>query len=135
MEANMTYKIKETNLNTSEIDLTSLIAEVESTTPICSDISTDSIIALELDYSTNYNIKRAQTVYTAVKNIKQLGQILDYYKINKRKMKKDEQIQAIIFYESDIENIHIVENRKRLWENIEELKSDPYFSKFILFNT
>lgn len=121
MEANMTYKIKETNLNTSEIDLTSLIAEVESTTPICSDISTDSIIALELDYSTNYNIK-------------QLGQILDYYKINKRKMKKDEQIQAIIFYESDIENIHIVENRKRLWENIEELKSDPYFSKFILFN-
>jgi len=117
----MTYKIKETNLNTSEIDLTSLIAEVESTTPICSDISTDSIIALELDYSTNYNIK-------------QLGQILDYYKINKRKMKKDEQIQAIIFYESDIENIHIVENRKRLWENIEELKSDPYFSKFILFN-
>lgn len=122
MEANMTYKIKETNLNKSEIDLTSLIAEVESTPPICSDISTDSIIALELDYSTNYNIK-------------QLGQILDYYKINKRKMKKDEQIQALIFYESDIENIHIVENRKRLWENIEELKSDPYFSKFILFNT
>tara|TARA_Y100000389_G_scaffold202360_1_gene247402 strand:+ start:1093 stop:1467 length:375 start_codon:yes stop_codon:yes gene_type:complete len=124
MEANMTYKIKETNLkkSESEIDLTSLIAEVESTTPICSDISTDLIIALELYYSTNYNIK-------------QLGQILDYYKINKRKMKKNEQIQAIIFYESDIENIHIVENRKRLWENIEELKSDPYFSKFILFNT
>ena len=120
MEANMTYKIKETNLNTSEIDLTSLIAEVESTTPICSDISTDSIIALELDYSTNYNIK-------------QLGQILDYYKINKRKMKKDEQIQAIIFYESNIENIYNVENRKRLWENIEELKNDPYFSKFVLF--
>ena len=122
MEGNMSYKIQETNISDVEVDLSSIMAEVNATTPVSSDISTDSILAKELDYSTNYTVK-------------QIGQIMDYYKINKRKMKKDEQIQAIIFYESDIKNIHIVENRKRLWENIEELKNDPYFSKFILFNT
>ena len=117
----MTYKIQETSKNNSEVDLTSIIAEVESTTPVCADISTDSILALELNYSTNYNIK-------------QLGQIMDYYNLSKRKLKKDELIQKIILYESNIDNIYIVENRKRLWENIEELKNDPYFSKFVLFN-
>ena len=122
MEGNMSYKIQETNISDVEIDLTSIMEEVNSTTPVGSDISTDSLLAKELNYSTNYTVK-------------QIGQIMDYYKINKRKMKKDEQVQAIIFYESDINNIHIVENRKRLWENIEELKNDPYFSKFILFNT
>ena len=125
METNMTYKIQETCKNTSEseIDLTSLIAEVEATRPICNDFSTtDTIMALELNYSTNYTIK-------------QLGQIMDYYNLNKKKLKKDEQIQSIVIYESNIDNIHIVENRKRLWENIEELKNDSYFSKFILFNT
>ncbi len=117
----MTYKIQETSKNNSEVDLTSIIAEVEATTPVCADISTDSILALELNYSTNYNIK-------------QLGQIMDYYNLSKRKLKKDELIQKIILYESNIDNIYIVENRKRLWENIEELKNDPYFSKFVLFN-
>ena len=121
MEGNMSYKIQETNISDVEIDLTSIMEEVNSTTPVSSNISTDSLLAEELNYSTNYTVK-------------QIGNIMDYYKINKRKMKKDEQIQAIIFYESDIKNIHIVENRKRLWENIEELKNDPYFSKFILFN-
>ena len=120
MEGNMTYKIQETSKTNSEVDLTSIIAEVEATTPVCSDISTDSMLALELNYSTNFNIK-------------QLGQIMDYYNLSKRKLKKDELIQKIILYESNIDNIYIVENRKRLWENIEELKNDPYFSKFVLF--
>ena len=66
--------------------------------------------------------------------MKQLGQIMDFYNLDKKKLKKDEQVQSIVLYESNIDNIHIVENRKRLWENIEELKNDPYFSKFILFN-
>ena len=120
MEGNMTYKIQETSKTNSEVDLTSIIAEVEATTPVCSDISTDSMLALELNYSTNFNIK-------------QLGQIMDYYNLSKRKLKKDELIQEIVLNESNIDNIHIVENRKRLWENIEELKNDPYFSKFVLF--
>ena len=122
---NLTYKIKENNSDKEEIDIESLMAEVNEKHKVTIkddyNVIPDTLIALELDYNTNYNIK-------------QLGQILDYYGISKRKLKKDELIQIIILYETDNNNLHIVENRKRLLENIQELKNNHYFSKFILFN-
>jgi len=122
---NLTYKIKENNSDKEEIDIESLMAEVNEKHKVTIkddyNVIPDTLIALELDYNTNYNIK-------------QLGQILDYYGISKRKLKKDELIQIIILYETDNNNLHIVENRKRLWENIQELKDNHYFSKFILFS-
>tara|TARA_B100000902_G_C26560126_1_gene551483 strand:- start:69 stop:449 length:381 start_codon:yes stop_codon:yes gene_type:complete len=125
MGENLTYKIKEHSSDKEEVDIDSLMEEVEKKHKVFTRnddyIIPDTLVALELDYSTNYTIK-------------QLGQILDYYGISKRKLKKDEQIQAIILYETDNDNIYNVENRRRLWENIEELKNDQYFSKFILFN-
>ena len=123
---NLTYKIKENSSDKEEVDIESLMAEVNEKHKVTMkddyNVVPDTLVALELDYNTNYNIK-------------QLGQILDYYGISKRKLKKDEQIQAIILYETDNDNIYNVENRRRLWENIEELKKNHYFSKFILFNS
>jgi hypothetical protein len=75
---------------------------------------------LEVEYSTNYNVKG-------------LSQIMDYYELNKKNMRKDEMIQLIILFETDIKNSTIVNRRRRLWSHINELKRDKYFSKFILF--
>lgn len=75
--------------------------------------------ALELDYDTNYTVKT-------------LSQIMDFYKLNKRKLCKQEMIKMIVIYETDRDNMEIVYNRKRLWRNISELKKHEYFSKYIL---
>ena len=87
---------------------------------------------VELYYKTNFNVK-------------QITQILTYYGIQKSirnsngtsnskgKMTKDEMIQVLLFFESDPLNRERVQKRIRLWKNIQELKADSYFSKFILF--
>lgn len=66
-------------------------------------------------------------------NVKSLQQILHYYKVNTHKMLKNEMIQMLILFESEPQNNAIVYRRRRLWENIKELKADAYFSKFIYF--
>ena len=81
------------------------------------------IVSLTLFYNTNYTIKG-------------IIQILQYYGIYKGKTKliKDELIQMLLFYETEPANKIIVGKRLRLWSNIQELKQDPYFSKYISFN-
>ena len=81
----------------------------------------DKAMALELEYSTNYTVK-------------QLSQILDYYEISKRKLRKDEMVQILVMFETDAQNASLVSRRKRLWANAQELREDPYFAKFIVFN-
>ena len=81
---------------------------------------TDTSHALELEYNTNYGVK-------------DLGKILDYYGMSKRKLRKDEMVQLIVFFEEDANNFDVVSRRRRLWENIKELQDDKYFSKFIIF--
>lgn len=79
------------------------------------------IMALELDYDTNYTVKM-------------LKMILDYYQIDKRKMMKRDMIQSIILFEEGGDNGHIVKKRKKMWEYIKELKDDNFFSKYVIFN-
>jgi len=76
---------------------------------------------LEVEYSTCYNVKS-------------LSQIMDYYELSKKNMRKDEMIQLIILFEIDPANVIIVNRRRRMWRHINELKRDKYFNKFILFN-
>jgi hypothetical protein len=73
-----------------------------------------------LEYMNNYNVKN-------------LTNILGYYNINKNKLVKDEMVQLIILFENEPTNKNIVYQRKRLWNNILELKNNDYFKKFILF--
>jgi hypothetical protein len=80
----------------------------------------DDIEALKLYYNEKYTIKG-------------LLQILQYYGLSKGKMVKDEMLQVLLFFETDQQNKDIVERRMRLWSNIQELKRDVYFSKYILF--
>ena len=71
--------------------------------------------------------------YKTTYNVKALNHIMQYYGINKNKMTKDEMIQMIVFFETDHVNANKVFRRIRLWQNIEELKADSYFSKYIMF--
>jgi hypothetical protein len=66
-------------------------------------------------------------------NVKSLTQLLQYYGIYKPKMLKNEMIQVLVFFETQKENKNSVRNRIRLWHNIEELKSHPFFGKYIMF--
>ena len=128
MKENVSYDIEENSSPTESIDIAELIAEIDEKHDIVKDkkrvtgMPSDISFALEIEYNTNYTVKS-------------LGQILDYYEISKRKLRKDEMVQMLIMFEEDPENIEIVERRKRMWSHVGELKEDKYFSKFIIFAT
>ena len=84
------------------------------------DFSNHDWVIDEVNYKENY-----------VK--KDLERIAEYYGISKRKKKKDMLIQEIIQFEQNISNWEKTQRRKELWSYIEELKSDKYTSKFIVF--
>jgi hypothetical protein len=80
----------------------------------------DNLMALHIDYFENYTVKMLQ-------------HIANYYKIPRSRLKKEELIQLIIQFENEPENSNKVCNRKRMWYYMNELKNDPYFSKFLIF--
>jgi hypothetical protein len=86
----------------------------------------------DADPSDSYDIEQLKLYYDGY-TVKILSQILLYYGLQKNKMVKEEMIQVLLFYETDPINKITVSRRLRLWQNIEELKADPYFSKYILF--
>ena len=59
---------------------------------------------------------------------------MDYYKLSKKKLCKDQMIETLVTFELDKTNIDIVEKRKELWNYAKELKKDDFFSKLLLFN-
>lgn len=65
--------------------------------------------------------------------VKQLMRIRDYYNIPKSK-KKEDLINDIVNFESNIENVEIVMRRTKLWGYISELKSDKYMKQFIFWS-
>ena len=79
-----------------------------------------------------YDIEQLKLYYNDY-TVKSLSQILQYYGLQKNKMVKEEMIQVLLFFETEAANKCAVEKRIRLWQNIQELKADPYFSKYILF--
>ena len=141
MSENIFYYIKEVKNNTDSnkiIDLNELKNEINynsiqetfetfetfnynGETEITTQELQDKAYILENDYLNNYTVKS-------------LGQIMDYYELNKKNLKKDEVIQMLVIFESDPQNEPLVEKRLRLWENIKELKKDKYFSKYIIFD-
>jgi hypothetical protein len=65
---------------------------------------------------------------------KQLLLITEYYMIGKRNMNKDEIVQIISLYETNPDNADIVNERKKLWLYLNELKSKDFFKKYICFD-
>ena len=128
MSENVSYDIEENGNPNKSVDIAELMAEIDEKHDIVKDkkringMPSDTSFAMELEYSINHTIKS-------------LGQILDYYDVSKRKMRKDEMVQMLIMFEEDPENIEIVERRRRMWSYVKELKEDNYFAKYIIFST
>ena len=101
------------NLNDNVTHLDNYGDEIGAT---CSEL-----IARQIDYDMNYNVKY-------------LTQILEYYGFKKGKLNKKDIILKIVKFEMKSDNKYIVDTRKRLFENFMELKNDPFFSKYIVFN-
>jgi hypothetical protein len=119
---NITYEISENN-NTEvkePINIDSLMEEIALQT--IKDTKQDDIMyAIQVEYESNYNVK-------------QLGLIMDYYELPKRKLRKDEMVQMIMLYECEPTNALKVKQRKRLWTYVSELKKDKFFNKYLLID-
>jgi len=86
-------------------------------------------INLQISNKVNYNIN-----FT----IKQLLIITDYYGLNKivksfKKCKKEDIIHLLVEFESLEENSLIVNKRKQLWYYMNELKTDNFMKKYVLW--
>ena len=119
---NLSYTLEEKNEkqdinNVTHADLMEIVQIMEITE---SDQMSD-FVALEMNYQVNYTRK-------------QLDRIAEYYKISRRKKKKDELIQDIVIFEKDPENLEVVYRRKKLWAYMQEIKQDSYLKKFLIFN-
>lgn len=118
----MDYEIKEKankNKNVESFNYDELLNDVNSKHQEKEkQLNEDKYNSLLLDYELNYNVKK-------------LKMIADYYNLSIRKKKKLEIIHMLIQYETNEENIGIVEMRKTQWFYFNELLSDPFFEKYI----
>lgn len=117
-----TYEINEISNNTVPTDLSQLKNEV---------FDTVNEPDKSVDWSTDY--LKLQLHYTDNFTVKDLHKICDFYEIDKRKKRKDEIVGDIVLYELDDSNIDVVNNRKRLWFYIDELKNDKFFKKYVIW--
>tara|TARA_B110000008_G_C16780363_1_gene488409 strand:+ start:475 stop:849 length:375 start_codon:yes stop_codon:yes gene_type:complete len=123
MTENVNYEITSGASRNTLQDIKSYISEIINSSDDEKDHSGDTsrIVAIELDYMTNYTVKM-------------LSHILDYYKLSKRRLNKSEMVQIILIFEEDPANEVCVSTRRQLWKYMERLRNDEYLSKFILFN-
>ena len=101
------------------------------------------------DYETGVNYfgnesENTDDIFTQMKlyelnyNVKQLMLICEYYNILKdvrvNKLKKQDIIEQIIFFENNTENIEIVNKRKEFWCYMDELKNDKIMKRFVIWS-
>jgi hypothetical protein len=122
---NLTYEIIDTTCNSNNPEIDSLLNNDDFFCDYQEDTTLfgpDNLLAMELDYFENYNMKTLQ-------------HFASYYKFPKSRIKKELLIHNIVEFENNPENAEIVYNRKKMWDYLNELKNDDYFSKFILFTS
>lgn len=119
---NITYDIIETQKN-DNYDINHNINNVTNSVDNGDKLlyNQDEILALVTNYNLNYSVSY-------------LNNILDFYNIKKKKknMKKQDIIDTIVNFETNLNNKDIVSNRIRLFENFIELKNNDFFNKFII---
>lgn len=127
---NLTFSLVEPDKEGSDVDYNEILQDIETEeknlmhenkNTIHQEVSLDDITARELDYDTNYTKK-------------DLVKIAEYYEISVRKKTKPDIISEIVIFESEIENVAIVERRRELWFYINEISEDKYLSKYLIFD-
>jgi len=126
-QKNLSYSLVDANISEKKetnITYENLVEKVDSETINFFNedyTNMDGYIALEMDYSENYNKK-------------DLEKIAEYYSISKRKKRKADLVQDIVLFELDPLNSDITNRRKTMWFYMEEIMNDNYLSKFLIFN-
>jgi hypothetical protein len=131
-DENIYFFLNEINNSDSNKNLTILdefnnseLSNIEFNNYTNININNDSIIAMMKFYDLNFTIKQLLTICEYYGIVKEL-------KVNKSK--KPDIINAIIIFENNPENSNIFFKRQQLWYFMEELKSDKFMKKFIMWN-
>ena len=111
-------EIEKTEHN-NDLNIDKLMAEIENT-----DLNDDLAIPQMINYHENYTVK-------------ELLIICEYYGFAKdlknNKYNKEQIIDFLVIFESDISNSDIVFKRQNMWFYINELKNDKFMKKFVLW--
>ena len=121
----LTYSLIEVDKNKSNVTYDNILRSVNQNEKLNSNFSFD-----ENNYNDNYAILTCDYEENYTK--KELERIMDYYKLNKRKKRKNQCIEDIVLFELNDTNEELVNRRKLLWFYIEEIKNDNYLSKFLI---
>ena len=116
---NISYTINDNSNNENNTDNYADVDEYSN--QYLTRLDQDIVLANQINYQENYTVK-------------ELNLIMDYYELKRRKLKKADLVEMISQFEANINNLEIVQERVRLWDNITELKENPFFKKYILFN-
>jgi hypothetical protein len=74
------------------------------------------------------------THYELNYTIKQLQVICEYYNLSTNKLKKKDMIEMIVAFEVNEDNLEIYMKRRELWYYMNELKSDKFMRKFVIWD-
>ncbi len=118
----ITYYIEELEKEKeNDFNIEELMAEIENTEL---DANDDLTIPHMINYHENYTVK-------------ELLLICEYYGFAKdvkaNKFNKEQIIEYLVAFESDISNTDIVFKRQNMWFYIGELKNDKFMKKFIIW--
>jgi len=116
----ISYYVEEIeNQENEEINLEEFMSEIEN-----SELHDDLIIPKMINYRENFTVK-------------ELLVICEYYGFAKElkynKYNKDQIIEILVSFESDLNNCEIVNKRQNMWFYMNELKNDKFMKKFLLW--
>ena len=102
-----------------EINIEEFMAEIEN-----SELNDDLSFPKMINYHENFTVK-------------ELLMICDYYGFAKAlknsKCNKEQIIEILVSFESDLNNSDIVFKRQNMWFYMSELKNDKFMKKFLLW--
>ena len=116
----ISYYVEEIeNQEKESINLEDFMAEIEN-----SELNDDIMVTKMINYHENFTVK-------------ELLLICDYYGFAKdlknNKCNKDQIIEILISFESDLNNSDIVFKRQNMWFYMSELKNDKFMKKYLLW--
>ena len=111
------------NEGNNDFNIDVLMAEINNA-DLNNDLNDDLFIPQMINYNENYTVK-------------ELLLICEYYgfakELKNNKYNKEQIIDFLVLFESDIKNSDVVFKRQNMWFYINELKNDKFMKKFVLW--
>ena len=115
----ISYYVEETEKQeTEKLNIEEFMAEMEN------ELDDDLAVPKMINYHENFTVK-------------ELLLICDYYgfakELKNNKFNKDQIIEILVVFESDLNNSDVVLKRQNMWFYMSELKNDKFMKKFLLW--